>query len=308
MDSSTLFSTLLFFSFLTFLLAPMAVSGANSNHFTEYIGAQFRGVKFSDVPINSSVNFHYICAFTIDYSVATTPPTPTNGEFGVFWDTENLSPDAVSAIKQNYSNVKVAVSLGGATVNDYTVYFNATSVDSWVSNAVSSLTSIIQEYNLDGIDIDYESFSNANDTNTFTECIGQLITTLKNNGVISFASIAPYADSTVQSMYKALWAKYSSVIDYVNFQFYGYGADTTIDQYVQYYDEQVTNYPGGNVLASFTTGNTTESGVISADTGLNACKELKSENKLYGIFIWSADDSLSQGFTYEIQSQALLAS
>ena len=44
---------------------------------------------------------------------------------------QNLSPDAVSAIKQNYSKVKVAVSLGGAIVgNDQTVYFNATSVDS----------------------------------------------------------------------------------------------------------------------------------------------------------------------------------
>jgi Glycosyl hydrolases family 18 len=308
MDSSTLLSTSLFISLLAFTLAPMEVSGANSNHFVDYIGALFRGVKFSDVPINSSVDFHFILSFAIDYSVSTTPPTPTNGVFGVFWDTGNLSPDAVSAIKQNHSNVKVALSIGGATVNNYNVYFNATTVDSWVSNAVSSLTTIIQQYNLDGIDIDYESFSDVNDTETFTECIGQLITTLKKNGVISFASIAPFADSTVQTMYKALWAKYSSVIDYVNFQFYAYGADTTVAQYVQYYDEQVSNYAGGNVLASFTTGNTTASGVISADTGLSACKQLKSENKLYGIFIWCADDSLSQGFTYEIQSQALLAS
>jgi Glycosyl hydrolases family 18 len=308
MDSSTLFSTSIFISFLTFILAPLAVSGANSNLFVDYIGAQFRGVKFSDVPINSSVSFHYILSFAIDYSVSTTPPTPTNGEFGVFWDSGNLSPDAVSAIKQNYSNAKVALSIGGATVSDYNVYFNATTIDSWVSNAVSSLTTIIEEYNLDGIDIDYESFSDVNDTETFTECIGELITTLKTNGVISFASIAPFGDPTVQTMYEALWAKYSSVIDYVNFQFYGYSADTTIAQYVQYYDEQVSNYPGGKVLASFMTENTTASGVISADTGLSACKELKSENKLYGIFIWSADDSLSQGFTYEIQSQALLAS
>ncbi|KAJ4820219.1 Chitinase 2 [Rhynchospora pubera] len=306
MYSSSFFSTPLFLSFLACMLAPMAVLGANSNHFTEYIGALFRGVKFSDVPINSSVEFHYILSFAIDYSVATTPPAPTNGEFGVFWDTENLSPDAVSAIEQNYSNVKVAVSLGGATVNGYNVYINATSVESWVSNAVSSLTTMIQQYNLDGIDIDYESFGNENDTDTFTECIGQLIKTLKDNGVISFASIAPFANPTVQSMYQALWAKYSSIIDYVNFQFYAYGADTTVDQYVQYYDEQVSNYPGGNVLASFMTENTT--GVISADTGFSACQELKSENKLYGIFIWCADASLSQGFTYEIQSQALLAS
>ncbi|KAJ3702758.1 hypothetical protein LUZ61_006463 [Rhynchospora tenuis] len=284
----------------------MAVSSANSNLFAEYIGAQGRGVKFSDVPISSAVEFHFICSFAIDYSVATTPPTPTNGEFGIFWDTENLSPDAASAIKQDNSNVKVALSLGGATVNGSDVYFNATSVDSWVNNAVSSLTTIIQEYNLDGIDIDYEKFTDENDTDTFTECIGQLITTLKDNGVISFASIAPFADPPVQSMYQALWQRYSSVIDYANFQFYGFDDNTTVDQYVEYFDEQVSNYPGGNILASFMTDNTT--GLISADTGLSACEELKSQDKLFGIFIWSADDSLHEGFTYEIQSQALLAS
>ncbi|KAJ4750648.1 Chitinase 2 [Rhynchospora pubera] len=303
-----LFSNPLFLSFFACILAPMVVLGTNSNHFSEYIGAQFKEVKFSDVPINSGVEFHYILSFAIDYSVVSTPPIPSNGKFGVFWDTQNLSPSAVSAIKKKYSNVKVAVSLGGATIvsDKYKVYFKATSVDSWVSNAVSSLTSIIKEYNLDGIDIDYENFSDESDTGTFTECIGLLITTLKRNGVISFASIAPFDDTLVQRMYKALWAKYSSVIDYVNFQFYGYDADTTVKQYVTYYDEQVANYPGGRVLASFMTENT--AGVISADRGFSACQELKKENKLYGIFIWSADDSLSQGFTYEKESQALLTS
>ncbi|KAJ4796409.1 Chitinase 1 [Rhynchospora pubera] len=286
----------------------MVVLGTNSNHFSEYIGE----VKFSDVPINSDVEFHYILSFAIDYSKATTTPSiPSNGKFEKFWDTENLSSTAVSAIKKEYSNVKVAVSLGGATIGNgkYKVYFKATSVDSWVSNAVSSLTNIIKEYNIDGIDIDYENFSDEDDTDTFTECIGRLISTLKRNGVISFASIAPFDDAPVQRMYKTLWSKYSSVINYVNFQFYGYDADTTVEQYVKYYDEQVANnYPRGRVIASFMTENTDEAGVISADTGFSACQELKKENKLYGIFIWSADASLSQGFTYEIQSQALLAS
>ncbi|KAJ1687069.1 hypothetical protein LUZ63_018459 [Rhynchospora breviuscula] len=308
-----LFSNPLFLSFLACILAPMAVLGTNSNHFTEYIGAKFNNVKFSDVPINSGVEFHYILSFAIDYSDATTPPASTNGNFGAFWDTENLSPDAVSAIKEKHSNVKVAVSLGGGTIGaDDKVYFKATSVDSWVSNAVSSLTSIIKEYNLDGIDIDYENFSDdENDIEKFTECIGRLITILKRDGVISFASIAPFDDSDApvrQKMYKVLWSKYSSVIDYVNYQFYGYGEDTTVEQYIKYYDEQVANYPEGRVLASFMTENTNEERVISADRGFSACQELKKENKLYGIFIWSADDSLSQGFTYEKKSQALLTS
>ncbi|GKC16124.1 histone H4 [Tanacetum coccineum] len=71
---------------------------------------------------------------------------------------------------------------GGDSVNGENCYFSPLSVDSWVANAVSSLIAIIQEYNLDGIDIDYEHFHA--DADTFSECIGKLITTLKNNGVI----------------------------------------------------------------------------------------------------------------------------
>ncbi|RWV95802.1 hypothetical protein GW17_00041538 [Ensete ventricosum] len=78
-----------------------------------------------------------------------------------------------------------------------------------VNNVVSSLTSIIQDYNLDGIDIDYEHFQA--DAYTFAECIGQLLMILENNGLISFASIAPFDDAQVQSHYQAVWSRYSNV-------------------------------------------------------------------------------------------------
>lgn len=173
-----------------------------------------------------------------------------------------------------------------------------------MNNAVSSLTKIIQEYNVDGIDIDYEHFSA--DPNTFAECIGKLVSTLKNNGVISFASIAPYDDDQVQSHYRALWSKYSNLIDYVNFQFYAYDKGTTVAQFIKYFNEQLSNYKGGKVLASFISDG---SGGLSPDNGFfTACKRLKSEGKLGGIFIWSADDSKNNGFRYERPSQALLAS
>lgn len=41
-------------------------------------------------------------------------------------------------------------------MGDGDAYFCPSLVDSWVSIAVSSLTGIINEYNLEGIDIDYE--------------------------------------------------------------------------------------------------------------------------------------------------------
>ncbi|KVI12000.1 2S globulin [Cynara cardunculus var. scolymus] len=273
-----------------------------SDLFREYIGAEFNDVKFSDVPINPNVEFHYILAFAIDYTTSSSS-SPTDGEFNVFWDTDNLTPSQVSSIKNQHSNVKVALSLGGDSVGGGSCYFNPSSVDSWVSNAVSSLTKIIQQYNLDGIDIDYEHFHA--DPDTFAECIGKLITTLKNNGVISFASIAPFDDDEVQSHYMALWKSYGHTIDYVNFQFYAYDKGTTVSQFMNYFQTQSSNYGGGNILASFISDG---SGGLSPENGFfTACNRLKSEGKLGGIFVWSADDSMSLGFRYEKQSQALLA-
>ncbi|KAL2332080.1 hypothetical protein Fmac_019661 [Flemingia macrophylla] len=296
-----------FILFLLFFLASTqvrAASASNSNLFREYIGAEFKDVKFSDVPINQNVNFHFILSFAIDYDTSSGTPSPTNGKFSIFWDTQNLSPSQVSSIKSNNPNVKVALSVGGDSVSGSSAYFDPSSVDSWVSNAVSSLTTIIKDYNLDGIDIDYEHFKG--DTNTFAECIGRLIQTLKTNGVITFASIAPFASDEVQSRYLSLWKSYGHVIDYINFQFYAYDKSTTVSQFIDYYNEQTSNYNGGNVLVSF---NSDGSRGLTPDSGFfTACSMLKSQQKLYGIFVWSADDSKANDFTYEKQSQELLAS
>ncbi|KAK7312521.1 hypothetical protein VNO77_36431 [Canavalia gladiata] len=297
----TLKPLLFIFLFLTPTHAR-ATSPSSSNLFREYIGAEFNNVKFSDVPINPSVQFHFILSFAIDYDTSSSP-SPTNGKFNVFWDTNNLSPTQVSSIKSTNSNVKIALSLGGDSVGGGSAYFDPSSVDSWVSNAVSSLTNIIKEYNLDGIDVDYEHFKA--DPNTFAECVGKLIKTLKNNGVITFASIAPFDDDQVQSHYLALWKSYGHLIDYVNFQFYAYDKGTSVSQFIDYFNTQSSNYNDGKVLVSFISDGS--GGLAPNDGFFTACHTLKSQQKLHGIFVWSADDSMGNDFRYEKQSQALLA-
>lgn len=293
-----------FFIFFLFIAPTTHVlaSPSSTNLFREYIGANFNNVKFSDVPINTNVEFHFILSFGIDYDTSSSP-SPTNGKFNIFWDTDNLNPSQVSSIKNQYSNVKIALSLGGDSVQGGNAYFDPSSVDSWVNNAVSSLTNIIKEYNLDGIDIDYEHFKT--DTDTFSECIGRLIKTLKSNGVIKFASIAPFDDDQVQSHYLALWKSYGHLIDYVNFQFYAYDKGTSVSQFIDYFNEQSSNYKGGKVLVSFISDGS--GGLSPSDGFFTACHRLKSQQKLHGIFVWSADDSMGNGFRYEKQSQALLA-
>jgi len=282
------------------LLLPTTI-GADSKLFREYIGAEFDNVKFFDLPIDPGTEFHFILAFAIDYTPSGS--SPTNGKFNIFWDKENLSPSAVQAIKAKHKNVKVALSLGGDSVQSGNVEFKPSSVSSWVENAVSSLTDIIKEYHLDGIDIDYEHFDYS-DPDTFAECIGQLITQLKQKNVISFASIAPFDDPTVQSHYTALWQKYGDSIDYVNFQFYAYDSSTTVSQFMDYFNAQMHRYSGGQMLASFVTEG---SGGLSPAKGFfEACRKLRNANKLSGIFVWCADSSQSNDFRYEKQSQAVL--
>ncbi|KAI4377438.1 hypothetical protein MLD38_015061 [Melastoma candidum] len=274
--------------------------------FVEYIGAKWKGVRFSDIPVNTNVDFRFVLAFAIDYDSSASPASPTNGNFNVFWEYPSLTPSDVSAIKSRYPNVKVALSLGGDSVGGNPAYFNPTSVDTWVANAVASLTSIIRQYGLDGIDVDYEHFVASAGPDVFTECIGQLITALKANRVISFASIAPFDRTDVQDHYLALWAKYAPVIDYVNFQFYAYSSSTTVSEFLNYYDTQTGNYHGGKMLVSFgSAGNA--GGLTPANGFFTACGDLQRQGKLNGIFVWSADDSKASGFKYETEAQILLS-
>lgn len=290
---------------LMMLLNQLPISmGANGGVFGEYIGALFKNVTFSEVPINPAVEFHFILAFAIDYTTESGSPVPTNGNFNIFWDSGNLTPKAVKAIKAQHKNVKVALSIGGDSVSGQPAEFQPSSVSSWLGNAVTSLSKIIREYHLDGIDIDYEHFQA--DNNTFTECIGQLITRLKQRKVISFASIAPFDSQEVQSHYLALWKKYRREIDYVNFQFYAYSASTTISQFIEYYKTQASQYSGGKVLVSFITES--GGGGLSPEHGFfKACRMLKKRGELKGIFLWCADSSKANGFIYEKKSEALLA-
>ncbi|KAI7983002.1 hypothetical protein LOK49_LG15G01516 [Camellia lanceoleosa] len=304
MASSKLLVCLCIFHVLIATSSLIQAAPTNSKLFREYIGADGNNISFSDVPINPNVDFHFILSFAIDYT-NTASPTPTNGDFSAFWDTNNLSPSQVSSIKAHHPNVKVAMSLGGDTAsNNHPVFFSPATISSWVRNAISSITRIVKENNLDGIDIDYEHFHA--DPNTFAECIGQLIFNLKQRKIVSFASIAPYDDKNVQPHYLALWRKYGHLIDYVNFQFYAYDKGTTIHQFLQHFETQTSNYKGGKVLVSFSTD---ASGGLKPKNGFfTACSMLKSQDKLHGIFIWSADDSKADGFPFEMQSQNLLAS
>lgn len=74
-----------------------------------------------------------------------------------------------------------------------------------------------------------------------------------------------------RSYYQALWNNHANVIDYVNLQFYAYGRNTTVDQYVSHYDEQTDNYRRGRVLAAINTSKPADVNIVDRDVALVAC-------------------------------------
>ncbi|CAN6352287.1 unnamed protein product [Urochloa humidicola] len=289
--------------------------------FREYIGAEGKNVTFADVPVHPGVDFHFILSFAIDYASAdptnfSSPPYPTDGRFLIYWDQTNLTPASIAAAKLRHtscsttttSNVRVALSLGGDTVHGRNATFRASSIDTWVGNSVESLTTILTTYDLDGIDIDYEHFGERETPEVFAECIGRLVRALRALGVISFASIAPFANPDVEAHYGELWRRYGDEFDYVNFQFYAYASNTTVGQFLGYYDEQSRRYGGGGgkVLVGF--GTDPESNGLGPGKGFfRACRELRRQGRLHGVFVWAADNSVADGFRYERVAQRFLA-
>ncbi|RLN27744.1 hypothetical protein C2845_PM05G02420 [Panicum miliaceum] len=317
-----------FFPFLLLLLPAAATASASARRplFREYIGAEGQNVTFADVPVHPGVDFHFILAFAIDYAAdpanASAPPRPTDGRFLAYWDEASLTPAAVAAAKRRggcghgdgngsgngNGNVRVALSLGGDTVRGANATFRASSVDAWVANAIVSLTDILTTYGLDGVDVDYEHFGERETPEVFAECVGRLVRALRVLGVISFASIAPFANPDVQAHYGELWRRYGAEFEYVNFQFYAYAANTTVRQLLGYYDEQSRRYAGGGgkVLLGF--GTDPASGGLGPGKGFfRACRALRRRGRLDGVFVWAADNSAADGFRYERVAQRFLA-
>jgi hypothetical protein len=140
-----------------------------------------------------------------------------------------LTPAAAKAWRAEYPNVRISIALGGSVLyaTNGTVFpvnwYNPPNPTTWLNNAVSSLTSIIQTYGADGIDIDIEQFPDG--STNFVNLIGSLVSTLRNNEVIKFASFAPGYDQL--DLYTQLYNANPNNFDILNYQFYGEGLNTT---------------------------------------------------------------------------------
>lgn len=262
----------------------------------EYIGATGLPVKFKNVPIKAGIDFHFILSFAID---ADSSGNPQNGIFSPYWAT-TLTPEAVAATKARHPNVKALASLSGWSLGPKTLsWYNPPDRNLWISNAFSSLKSLVQSYHLDGIDVDYEKFpKHSNDS--FAYCIGDLITLLKNQSLISVATIAPFYTTVLP--YIELYERYEDVIDYVNYQFYTDKAKTP-EKYLEVFKNRTQQFDKDKVLPSYEVNGRG----IQGDAFFEALTLLEDNGfDVNGAMIFSADASASNGYYYEKKTQEFL--
>lgn len=261
----------------------------------EYIGATGVPVSFDEVPMDPNINFYFLLSFAIDadYSGNT-----QNGKFSPYWASD-LTPQSFQSIKARHRNVKVLVSLAGWSIGENVItWYKPESTQAWITNAYSSLKSIIIEFHLDGIYIDYENFPKK-DT-TFAYCIGELITKLKKDRVITIASVAPYY-LTVDP-YHMLFQKYGAVIDYVNYQFYTDKVRVPAG-YLKAFRQRASQFDAAKLLPSYEV----DGRGIQGDAFFDALNLLKSRGfAINGVMIFSAVASQKDGFYFEKKSQEFL--
>ncbi|KAK6922826.1 Glycoside hydrolase family 18, catalytic domain [Dillenia turbinata] len=261
----------------------------------EYIGATGVPVKFDSVPVEEGIDFHFLLSFAID---ADSLGNPQNGTFAPYW-ASTLTPASVAKVKSRHPNVKVLASLSGWSLGDKVLrWYDPKDTHLWISNAFSSLQSIVDTYHLDGIDIDYENFPRHN--STFAYCIGELITYLKNQSVISTATIAPYY-LTVKP-YIELYNGYGNVIDYANHQFYT-DKISTPQGYLEDFKLRIEQFNESKLLPAYEVNGRG----IQGDAFFEALNLLESNGlEVNGVMIFSADASQPNGFYYEKKSQEFL--
>ncbi|KAL3528057.1 hypothetical protein ACH5RR_012713 [Cinchona calisaya] len=261
----------------------------------EYIGATGVPVKFDAVPIEEGIDFHFILGFAID---ADPSGNPQNGTFSPYW-ASTLTPESAAAIKASHPNVKVMASLSGWSIGKKVLnWYTPADPQLWISNAFSSLKSIIETFHLDGIDIDYERFGRHNES--FAYCIGELVTLLKNQSVISVATIAPFYSTVIP--YIELYKNYGDFIDYVNHQFYTDRVKTP-EGYLEAFKLRTGQFDKAKVLPSYEVNGRG----IQGDAFFDALRLLERNGyDINGVMIFSADASAKNNYHYERKSQAFL--
>ncbi|KAJ1383694.1 Glycoside hydrolase family 18, catalytic domain [Sesbania bispinosa] len=236
--------------------------------------------------------FQVTLAFAIDYNG---DKSSQDGNFMPYWDTNKVTPSVIAQFKQAQKSfqIEVLVSIGDRN-NKYPFAIGASQKQSWVNNATNSLKKIIKDYNMDGIDVYYEDIKSEGEV--FVDSIGQLITNLKNEKVISVASIAPTSPLNT-NFYFPLHQKYGNFIDTVVYQcFTETNRIGSIGDLMNLFDTLRGSYPRQKLLAGYSTISK-DWATVSPPLYFFAVTQLLFMRKLEGTAIWVISDSSTREVT-----------
>jgi len=264
--------------------------------FREYIIGSKPVPKIDGFPVeiinNKIPQFHFILAFASEDYVEdpSTKKKLGKGNFSANWNVTKFSAQTIRNLKDEYFNVKVAISLGGRGTD---FPFNPQDKEIWIDNAKKSLQKIISDlYKLhhetviDGIDINYEYIQSSEDD--FAYCIGKVIDYLKTNISGLVVSIAP--SHPVLLHYQTLFLANKDSVDWVNYQYYNEKVPST-QEFVNLHKTLIDTFGVDKLLAGFST-DPKDKGNISLEVFVEGALQLIASGSLSGIFVSDAQSSL----------------
>ncbi|CAJ1975910.1 unnamed protein product [Sphenostylis stenocarpa] len=265
--------------------------------FREYIIGHKPGQELDRFPVEiidkRIHDFHFILAFAADDYVEdpTTKKRQGKGNFSRDWNTEIFNAESVRRLKQDYPNVKVAISFGG---HGSQFPFNPLNREVWIDNAKKSLSYILLEdfkgplgSLIDGIDVYYDYIESSEDD--FAYSIGKVIDHLKTllNGFV--VSLAP--SHSVLSHYERLYKANTHRVRWVNYQYY-YQPVPTTPEFVNLHKTLIDIFGSKNLLAGYST-DPNERSKIPLEVFIEGSIQLISSGLLPGLFISDAQSSVN---------------
>ncbi len=246
-----------------------------------------RAPDLASVPIDDDCLFYFALAFARDKD--------RDGRFVPAWD-EAITPDLIHKLKEGNDKRQFLVSLAG----DGFPWQKPADPAAWSQNATKTLIELIDRYELDGIDLNYESGLD----DSFADSVGTVIANVKKERDDIVACITPFG--ATWDRYLAMWKKYGmaqdeSTLDWINYQ--SYGDDLDVNGYLQQY-ERLAKVVGGydQLTLGIATSQTMPRGLQPPQI-FDVMQKLKDRG-LLGVMTWSLEDSAMHDPAYTIESKA----
>ncbi|OQP66129.1 glycosyl hydrolase family 18 protein [Niastella populi] len=135
-------------------------------------------------------------------------------------------------------NVKVCIAVGGWNNGDDGAFESLAANATYRTNFVNALIGMVNQYGLDGVDMDWEYPDNGASANNYVALMSQLSTELHNRGKILTAAVVGINGSSILS-------SVFNVVDFLNLMAYDYNS---FDHSTFSYAQQSLNYWKGRGL------------------------------------------------------------